>query len=85
VLPRSLFTDKPLLALRAGLLLAAFAGTACSQQAEHALPGPDQFVSPETDLEAAVEAQPEGTTFFIPAGVHRIQEIEPKDRQGFIG
>jgi parallel beta-helix repeat protein len=79
-----MLTEKPVLALLAGLLLATFGVEACSRQAEQA-PGPDQFLSPETDLEAAVKAQPEGTTFFIPAGLHRIQEIEPKDRQSFLG
>jgi parallel beta-helix repeat protein len=79
-----MLTENSVLALLTGLLLATLAGLACSRQAEQA-PGPDQFVSPEADLEAAVKAQPEGTTFYISAGLHRIQEVAPKDRQSFIG
>jgi len=37
------------------------------------------------DFQAAVDSSPEGTTFVIEAGIHRIQEVRPKDGMTFEG
>jgi hypothetical protein len=42
-------------------------------------------VSPGQSIQAAVNAAPEGTTFWIKAGVHRLQSVIPKRRQTFLG
>lgn len=40
---------------------------------------------PGDDLQAASTANPPGTTFLIKAGVHRMQRVNPKDNQVFMG
>lgn len=42
-------------------------------------------VRPGDDLQQIVESQPEGTTFAIKAGVHRLQSVQPRDGDSFIG
>jgi hypothetical protein len=42
-------------------------------------------VRPGDDLQAAVDAQPPGTEFRIRAGVHRLQQVRPKDGDVFTG
>jgi hypothetical protein len=43
-------------------------------------------VQPGTDLQAAIDAHPNGTTFCIKAGVHRLTNgVKPKQGQKFIG
>ncbi|HUP18958.1 MAG TPA: right-handed parallel beta-helix repeat-containing protein [Gemmatimonadota bacterium] len=42
-------------------------------------------VQPGESIQAAVNANPSGTTFVIKAGVHRRQRIEPKDNTTFVG
>jgi hypothetical protein len=42
-------------------------------------------ISPGQDIQAAVNGAPEGATFFIRAGVHRLQRVTPKNRQTFLG
>ena len=37
------------------------------------------------DIQVIVDANPAGATFIIKAGVHRMQEIWPKDGNTFIG
>ncbi|MBT8203244.1 MAG: hypothetical protein KJO87_08065, partial [Acidimicrobiia bacterium] len=55
--------------------------------AGHAAPGLvfDVAVLPGDDIQAAVDANPPGTTFLIRTGVHRNQSIRPKDGQVFVG
>src|SRR4029453_12431596 len=49
-------------------------------------PPPGRIViSPGQSIQAAVNAAPEGTTFWIKAGVHRLQSVIPKHRQTFLG
>jgi len=42
-------------------------------------------ISAGTDIQSVVNGSPEGTTFWLEAGVHRLQEIAPKANQTFIG
>jgi hypothetical protein len=42
-------------------------------------------IFPGDDWQAAVDANPEGTTFEIKAGLHRLAEVIPKDGNAFIG
>ncbi len=42
-------------------------------------------VFPGDSIQSAVNANPEGTTFLIKAGVHRRQEVVPKDGNVFVG
>jgi parallel beta-helix repeat protein len=42
-------------------------------------------VTPGTNIQAAVEAYPAGTAFFLEAGIHMGQSIEPKAGNSFIG
>jgi hypothetical protein len=37
------------------------------------------------NLQQIVNSHPEGTTFLLKTGVHRLQTVTPKDRQEFIG
>ena len=42
-------------------------------------------VGPDDSLQAAVDARPEGTTFCLRAGIHRLARAVPKNHQRFIG
>jgi len=42
-------------------------------------------LAPGTDIQKAVSAHPAGTSYLIKAGVHRLQQITPKDGDSFIG
>jgi hypothetical protein len=42
-------------------------------------------VYPGTDIQALVGAKPEGTTFIIKSGVHRMQMVKPRNGNKFIG
>lgn len=55
--------------------------------AGHAAPGLvfDVAVLPGDNIQAAVDANPPGTTFLIRTGVHRNQTVRPKDGQTFVG
>ena len=52
-----------------------------------AAPGPRHFVSihPGESVQAAVNANPEGTSFLIKSGVHRRQTVRPRSGMSFIG
>ena len=43
------------------------------------------FISPGQSIQDAVDANPAGTTFHIKAGIHRLQQVKPKDGDKFIG
>jgi hypothetical protein len=58
---------------------AASAGQACST------PLADVTLQPGDDIQAAVAAQPEGTSFLLAKGVHRLQSIAPKTGNAFYG
>jgi len=42
-------------------------------------------IYPGSDIQAAVNANPAGTTFLLKAGVHRRQKVTPKDGNTFVG
>jgi len=42
-------------------------------------------VAPGTNIQNLVSSRPEGTTFILQAGVHRMQTITPRNNQTFIG
>ena len=48
-------------------------------------PEVDVVIPVGADIQSYVDANPEGTTFLISAGVHREQSIEPKDGMTFLG
>jgi parallel beta-helix repeat protein len=50
-------------------------------------PAPRHYVSihPGENIQAAVNANPEGTSFLIKSGVHRRQTVRPKSGMSFIG
>jgi hypothetical protein len=43
------------------------------------------FILPGQSIQAAVDANPAETTFRIQAGIHRLQQVRPKDGDRFIG
>lgn len=69
--------------------LAALLCTGAAQAAgvRHAQPAPPGSVtlSPGDDIQAAVDAHPAGTSFFLNAGVYRIQSVVPKRNDSFTG
>jgi parallel beta-helix repeat protein len=42
-------------------------------------------IYPGSDIQAAVNANPAGTSFLLKAGVHRMQQVRPKDGDSFVG
>jgi hypothetical protein len=42
-------------------------------------------ISPGTNIQSVVNANPAGAVFYLKAGVHRMQSIQPKDNQVFLG
>jgi hypothetical protein len=48
-------------------------------------PTADVVVKPGEDIQAAVQAHPEGTSFLLQAGVHRMQTVVPKQDNAFYG
>jgi parallel beta-helix repeat protein len=43
------------------------------------------IIYPGTDIQAVVDANPPGTAFLLKAGVHRMQQVNPKDGNRFSG
>lgn len=43
------------------------------------------IINPGDDIQLAVNANPSGTTFIIKSGVHRLQDVNPKTGDSFIG
>ena len=64
--------------------LSASAGAAASQDAQ-SLPAAAVALSPGDDIQAAVDANPAGTTFSLAAGLYRLQSVRPKDGDSFLG
>jgi hypothetical protein len=71
--PRGCFVEK------IALVLLSLAITAASADAV------EVTLSPGMDFQAAVNANPTGTIFHIAAGLHRMQEVTPKDGDIFSG
>jgi hypothetical protein len=69
--------------LPAFLLASLTAVLGFAQSADAASTG--VFISPGQSIQAAVDANPPGTTFSIKAGIHRLQQVKPKDGDRFIG
>jgi parallel beta-helix repeat protein len=42
-------------------------------------------IYPGSDIQAAVNANPAGTSFLLKAGVHRLQQVQPKNGDSFTG
>jgi parallel beta-helix repeat protein len=42
-------------------------------------------IEPGEDIQARVDAHPEGTTFTLAAGTHRLQQVTPKNGNTFVG
>jgi hypothetical protein len=61
------------------------AGTGRSPGKPSAAPCEGVAIGPGDSLQAAVDAHPEGTTFCLQAGMHRLARAVPKDHQRFIG
>ena len=66
------------------LLLVAAPGDRAAEAAE-ICPAPAIRIAPGASIQAAVDKAPPGTAFCIEAGLHRLQIVNPKDRQVFIG
>ena len=74
------------LTLLAAGLGSTFAATALSQAAATAAASSRTVeLSPGDDIQTFVSDEPEGTTFVLLPGVYRMQSIEPKDNDVFIG
>lgn len=43
------------------------------------------LISPGADIQELVDANPVGTTFVLETGIHRNQQVTPKDENSFIG
>lgn len=48
-------------------------------------PVPSARVELGSDIQSVIEAHPPGTTFVIAAGVHRLQELQPRNGDRFVG
>ena len=48
-------------------------------------PGSGTVIYPGTDIQAVVSANPSGAAFVLKAGVHRLQQVAPKDGDSFTG
>jgi parallel beta-helix repeat protein len=48
-----------------------------------ALPSTGPVIYPGSDIQAAVDANPAGTSFLLKAGVHRMQQVKPKNGDSF--
>ena len=48
-------------------------------------PDVDVEISPGQSIQSAVNANPAGTTFLLKSGVHRRQQVRPKDGNTFLG
>src|ERR1039458_2334618 len=49
------------------------------------LPSGAVVISPGEEIQSAVDSNPPGTTFFLQAGVYRLQTVVPSDGDTFIG
>ena len=54
-------------------------------RADVAAPSGSVELSPGDDIQAAVDANPPGTSFHLAAGLYRLQSIRPKDGDSFTG
>ncbi|MCC6537234.1 MAG: right-handed parallel beta-helix repeat-containing protein [Bryobacterales bacterium] len=66
-------------ALRTAVLLAHWYGALAAQEREPV------EIFPGTPVQPLVDQHPEGTLFYLRAGVHRLQSITPKNGQRFLG
>jgi parallel beta-helix repeat protein len=48
-------------------------------------PASGPVIQPGADIQAAVDANPPGTAFLLKAGIHRMQQVLPKDGDSFTG
>ena len=67
------------------LFCAALAGCYDESVAAIERQGPVVSLGPQNDVQAAAQSSPEGTTFKLAPGIYRLQSIEPKNNQKFIG
>lgn len=69
------------------ICLTLFAGHAHAAGAvrQARLPPESVTLTPGDDIQAAVDANPNGTTFHLNAGVYRIQSVIPKQGDAFVG
>jgi Right handed beta helix region len=61
------------------------AGTGTSAGDPRMAPCSGIAIGPRDSLQAAIDAHPQGTTFCLEAGMHRLAQAVPKDYQRFIG
>lgn len=66
-----------------GVLLASLASNFASPRTSAA--SQHVVVNPGDNIAILVNREPPGTTFLIKAGIHRLQSVEPKDGDSFIG
>jgi Right handed beta helix region len=67
---------NPLTSLSAAILLTALAAQPQSLTVT---------LAPGANVQSVVNANPEGTTFIFPAGIYRLQSIQPKTGDSFVG
>lgn len=60
-------------------------GGACDLPSDVGTPTDGIHITPGSSIQTAVNANPDGTTFFLEAGVHRLQEVIPKPGNVFNG
>ena len=66
-------------------LLAAAIALGSSRCAAQAPPAGAVVLSPGADIQAAINSNPTGATFYLKAGTYRRQSLSPKDGQKFLG
>lgn len=65
--------------------LVLVAGCGQTEPSDFLPPEPGTNIYPGDNIQLAVDTSPLGTTFYIKAGVHRLQQVTPKGDDRFIG
>ena len=68
-----------------GIEVANNIGESITQQSLGAASAQTVTLSPGDDIQTAVDANPEDTQFILSAGIYRMQSIEPKNGDSFVG
>lgn len=63
----------------------ASASVTVTQPASSPSPSDGTYISPGEDIQAAVDAHPDGTSFILRAGIHRMQQVKPRAGNTFTG
>jgi len=78
-------SDVPRPRIWNGIEVSSTAGELAPQQSPAAASAQTITLSSGDDIQSAVDANPENTQFILSAGIYRMQNIAPKNGDGFVG